>query len=129
MIEHFYDFRFSALRHADLEHQEEADAPQAVSLKHHAVRSPTHAAVLDQLVDGGDARACYCTLTAAETHPRLLPTTLRRRRSSLRYGVITSAPEPQAVVAAQVVAINSAAVAEPATAGSALRATTLRREP
>ena len=39
------------------------------------VRSPTHAAVLDQLVDGGDARACYCTLTAAETHPRVLPTT------------------------------------------------------
>ena len=39
------------------------------------VRSPIHAAVLDQLVDGGDARACYCTLTAAETHPRVLPTT------------------------------------------------------
>ena len=35
------------------------------------------------------------TLAAAETHPRLLPTTLGRRRSSLRCGVITSAPETQ----------------------------------
>jgi len=59
----------------------------------------------------------------------MLPTTLRRRRLSLRCGVIISAPEPQAAVAAQVVAINSAAVAVLATAESALRAATLRREP
>ena len=61
----FYDFRFSALRLADVEHQEEAGAPEAALSSTTDVRNPARAAVLNQLVDGGDARACYCALAAA----------------------------------------------------------------
>ena len=48
-----------------VEHQEEAGAPEAALSSTTDVRNPARTAVLNQLVDGGDARACYCALAAA----------------------------------------------------------------